>query len=491
MEPNPDSLLTRTKIVATMGPAVADREVLQTLLHAGVDVCRLNFSHGTPDGHSAMLANIREAAAELGRPIAVLGDLCGPKIRLGEIADMDGSGGMPIEAGQELILQREPVVGRDGVVSSTWPGIVEEVVPGERVLIEDGLLRFLCMDKSRDRLVLQCSAGGVLKSRKGINLPNTKLSLPSLTDRDRHYLQWTIDNELDYVALSFVRRPEDVSELRTLMQAGGSRAAIIAKIEKAEAIEQIDAILAAADGLMVARGDLGVEMDLPQVPIIQKQLIRACRNAGKPVIVATQMLQSMIESSSPTRAEVSDVANAIFDGADGVMLSGETAVGRFPIGVVHMMGRVADVTEQDMARRHLYEQPSPYSDEPLPLGAATARAVRRLAEEIRCNLVVVYSQTGETARLFARQRFAVPVVALCDDAVTLRQLNLFYGVLPIAMPMPADAARLLEQADACLQERKLAEKGDTIVLVAGRALGAPGSMNGIIVHTVGGSREEA
>ena len=484
--------MTRTKIVATMGPAVADRSTLSALLDAGVDVCRLNFSHGTPPEHSAMLANIREVAAELGRPIATLGDLGGPKIRLGEVADVDGSGGMPIEAGQELILARDPIVGRGGVVSSTWPGIVDEVVPGERVLIEDGLLRFICMDKSRDALVLQCTAGGVLKSRKGINLPNTHLSLPSLTERDRQYLQWAIDNALDYIALSFVRKAKDLLELRGLLEAGGSRAAIIAKIEKAEAIVDIDAIIAAADGLMVARGDLGVEMDLAQVPIIQKELIRACRRAGKPVIVATQMLQSMIESSSPTRAEVSDVANAIFDGADAVMLSGETSVGRFPVGAVHTMGHVADATEAYMAQRRLHhEAPPPDSDDPLPLGAATARAVRRLAEEIRCKLVVVYSRTGETARLFARQRFSVPVVALCDDAVTLRQLNLFYGVLPIAMPMPADAAELLGQADACLRERKLAAVGETIVLVAGRALGAPGSMNGILVHTVGAAREGA
>lgn len=493
------ALMMRTKIVATMGPAVADPAVLRALIIAGVDVCRLNFSHGDQEWHELMLRTVRQEAAALDKPIAVLGDLGGPKIRLGEVVDETG-GGMAVSAGEALVLQREPILGRGGVVSSTYPGIVDDVQAGDRVLIEDGLIRFVCAGKDANALRLQCTAGGVLKSRKGINLPNTRVKLPSLTQRDSQYVEWAIQNELDYLALSFVRRADELVELRRRL--GNSRAGIIAKIEKAEALEDIDAIIDASDGLMIARGDLGVEVDLAQVPIIQKELIRRCRRAGKPVIVATQMLGSMVENSSPSRAEVSDVANAIFEGTDAVMLSGETSIGKFPVGAVHTMAHVADAAERYLASQPAGDRndssflkdgpqasPSPETDV-IELGTATARAVRRLVEELDCRLVVVYSKSGQTARLFAEQRFAAPVVALCDDSATVRQLNLNYGVMPIGLEMPRDAAQMLEQADALVQERELASHGDRIMLVAGRALGAPGSMNGILIHTVG-SQEEA
>jgi pyruvate kinase len=481
--------MIRTKIVATLGPAVSDPRTMRALLVAGVDVCRLNFSHGRLEEHASMLAIAREQADDLQCPVAFLADLGGPKIRLGEVADEDGSGGMRIEPGQPLVLRRKPVVGSGGVVSSTYPGLVDDVQVGHRVLIEDGLLRFVCIGKDTDHLQLQCSAGGVLKSRKGINLPNTSVRLPSITERDWECVAWAIEKELDYLSLSFMRRADELIQLRQHLNQHGARTQLIAKIEKAEALREIDTIIDAADGLMVARGDLGVEVDLAQVPIIQKDLVRRCRRAGKPVIVATQMLQSMVESSSPTRAEVSDIANAVFDGTDALMLSGETSVGRFPVGAVHTMAHVAEVTES-------YLQKRPYSgDLDAPgaaldwtehrVSAAAAMAVRRLVEELQCRLVVVYSQTGETARLFARQRFGVPVVALSDDPHVLRRINLHYGVMPLPMPMPQDMAELVNQVDSFVQERELATVGDRIVMVAGRALGAPGSMNGILIHSVG------
>ena len=487
--------MIRTKIVATLGPAVGEGRLINALLVAGVDVCRLNFSHGTLAEHARMLQMVREQAGALGLPVAVLGDLGGPKIRLGDVADVGGTGGMPIETGEELIFQREPILGSGGIVSSTYPGIVDDVQVGHRVLIEDGLLRFVCTAKEHGRLHLRCSSGGVLKTRKGINLPNTSVKLPSITDRDWECVEWAIANELDYVALSFVRRAEEVKQLRDHLASRNSQAHVIAKIEKVEALADIDRIVSAADGLMVARGDLGVEVDLAQVPIIQKDLVRRCRRAGKPVIVATQMLQSMVENSSPTRAEVSDVANAIWDRADALMLSGETSVGRYPVGAVHTMAHVAGVTERYLEELAMPAPPAPTESEPAPealrLSAAAAQAVRRLVQELDCRLVVVYSQSGETVRLFANQRFPIPLLGLSNDICTLRKINLHYGVLPMhmPMPMPENPRQLVAQVDVFAQEREMASPGDRIVLVAGRALGGPGSMNGILIHTVGTPQE--
>src|SRR5687768_12411443 len=348
--------MIRTKIVATLGPASDEVECLRRLFQAGVDVCRLNFSHGTLDQHLQVLRNIREAAVVAEHPIAVLGDLGGPKIRLGQVADEGGTGGMPIKVGDELVIQREPVVGSDRRVSTTYAQFTDDVAIGDRVLVEDGMLRFVCVEKTPDALKCACTVGGVLKSAKGINLPNTVVKIPSITDRDWECVAWAIENELDYLALSFVRKADDLVLLREHLRHHEADIQLIAKIEKAEALRDIDAIIEASDGLMVARGDLGVEMDVAQVPIIQKDLIRRGQVAGKPVIVATQMLQSMIEQPSPTRAEVSDVANAIFDGTDAVMLSGETSVGKFPVGVVHTMAHIAEKTEEYLAREPVFKE---------------------------------------------------------------------------------------------------------------------------------------
>ncbi len=493
--------MIRTKIVATLGPAVADAARIRALLIAGVDVCRFNFSHGTLQEHETLLHLVREQAADLDLPIATLGDLGGPKIRLGEVDEANEPGGMLIDVGDPLTVVRHPVVGRGGVVSTSYPAIVDDVGVGDRLLIEDGLLRFVCVGKTQDHLSLQCSAGGVLKSRKGVNLPNTSLTLPSITEHDWECVEWAARHGLDYLSLSFLRRARDLVDLRHHLAKRSASTLLVAKIEKAEAVRDFDGIVLAADAVMVARGDLGVELDVARVPIIQKDLIRRARRAGKPVIVATQMLQSMVEHSSPTRAEVSDVANAVFDGADALMLSGETSIGRFPVGAVHTMAHVAGVTEQYLARDpghtpYARAIDSSLSHEPAgdgsdDLGHAAAHAARRMVDELACRLVVVYSKSGETARLFAKQRFPVPVVALSDDPRVLRQVNLHYGVLPLAMPLPPDVRRLIDDVDACLQERELAAEGDRIVLVAGRALGAPGSMNGILVHIVGTPTEES
>jgi len=474
----------RTKIVATMGPACSAPDLLYSLFEAGVDVCRLNFSHGSLDEHLLMLRNIREAAARWDQPIAVLGDLGGPKIRLGKITDSNKDGGVPIATGDELVIQRQPCVGQGPRVSTTYANFVEDVQVGHRILVEDGLLRFVCTEKNFNELTCRCLAGGVLKSSKGINLPNTAVNVPSITDRDWECVDWAIQNDLDYLALSFVRKAEDLQLLREHLINKVADIHLIAKIEKAEALREIDAIIENSDGLMVARGDLGVEIDIARVPIVQKDLIRRCRTAGKPVIVATQMLQSMIEHSSPTRAEVSDVANAIFDGTDAAMLSGETSVGRFPAGAVHMMAHIAKETES-----YLIDNDPPVDTElklkTMQLSAAVAKGVWQIVHDLKAALVVVWSQTGATARIFSKLRLPTPVMALSSDHRALRRMALHFGVIPQEMEVPHDMAELVENVDRLVRDRNLAPEGSRIVVVAGSSLGTPGTLNGIVIHTLG------
>jgi pyruvate kinase len=476
--------MIRTKIVATMGPACGQGEGLFRLFEAGVDVCRLNFSHGTLDDHLLMLRHIREAAARWNQPIAVLGDLCGPKIRLGKIADENGAGGMTVDVGDELICQRETIVGSAGRVSTIYPHFVDDIKVGDRILIEDGLLRFVCTDKNDSELRCACTTGGVLKSNKGINLPNSHVNLASITERDWQCAEWAVENDLDYLALSFVRKGADIQQLRQFLTERSSDMQIIAKIEKAEAIADIDAILDYADGLMVARGDLGVEMDIADVPIIQKDLIRRCQTVGKPVIVATQMLQSMIDVPSPTRAEVSDVANAIFDGTDAVMLSGETSVGKFPHGAVHMMSHIAETTETYLARTES-PTPPPLRLKTMQLSAAVAHGVRQIVQDLRADLVVIWSQSGATARIFSKNRFSVPIIALSSDHRALRRMALHYGVVPREMAPPADVGQFVAAVDQLILSQGFATVGSRIVIAAGSSLGTPALLNGIVIHTVG------
>jgi len=512
--------MIRTKIVATMGPACGSVDTLYRLFEAGADVCRLNFSHGSLEQHLLMLRNIREAAARFSHPIAILGDLGGPKIRLGKVEDQDGTGGMPIAVGDDLTIQRKPIVGKNkrasstlesliddvqvgdelviqraaviggqGRVSSKYKNLVDDVQIGHRIYVEDGLMRFVCVDKNYNELRANCTVGGVLKTAKGINLPDTTVNVPSITDRDWECADWAIENDLDYLALSFVRKADDLNILRQHLANRGSDIQLIAKIEKADAMAHIDGIIDASDGLMVARGDLGVEMDVAEVPLIQKDLIRRCQTAGKPVIVATQMLQSMIEQASPTRAEVSDVANAIIDGTDAVMLSGETSVGKFPIGAVLVMSHVAETTET-----YLAAQP----DAPdltmklktMALSSAVAKGVRQMASELKAKLIVIWSQTGATARIFSKSRFNIPIVALSSDHRALRRMALHYGVIPQEMAPADDLAALVRAADELVREQGFARDGDRIVVVAGSSIGTPGLLNGVLIHTLGKKRDE-
>jgi pyruvate kinase len=346
------------------------------------------------------------------------------------------------------------------------------------------MLRFVCTAKNYNELRCACTVGGILKSSKGINLPNTFVNVPSITEKDWECADWGIENGLDYLALSFVRKADDIQLLREHLRNKSSDIQIISKIEKAEAVKDIDAIIDVSDGLMVARGDLGVEMDVARVPIIQKDVIRRCQLAGKPAIVATQMLQSMIEAATPTRAEVSDVANAIFDGADAVMLSGETSVGRFPIPTVHIMSHIAETTEEYLASDVVPHEP-PLKLKTTPLSAALARGVWQMVQELKSPLVVIWSQTGATARIFSKMRFPVPVVALSSDHRALRRMALHYGVLPVEMAPPDGMAGLVEAVDRLVTEKNFVPTGSRILIVAGASLGTPSTMNGVVIHTVG------
>lgn len=474
--------MIRTKIVATLGPATSDVDTLVRLFEAGVDVCRLNFSHGKLEDALVLLKSVQTAIQRYGQPIAILGDLGGPKIRLGKVLDQGNTGGMPIAVGDTLVIQRQPVDGANGRVSCTYAHLVDDVKVGDRVLIEDGMLRFVCTDKTADELRCNCTAGGILKSAKGINLPTTAVNIPSITDKDWDCIDWAIEQRLDYLALSFVRKASDIAELRDYLRDKVADIHLISKIEKAEAVDDIDAIIDASDGLMVARGDLGVEMDVAEVPIIQKDLIRRCRVAGKPVIVATQMLQSMIEQSSPTRAEVSDVANAIFDGTDAVMLSGETSVGKFPLGAVHTMSHVAEVTENYLVKsEELHDEVRIKTN--LAAGSL-ARGALRIVRDLDARLVVVWTQTGGTARIFSKHRFPVPIVALSNDQRALRRMALHYGVIPHHMPVVTDIEQVIKATDELIVEKQFANPGDRVLIVAGWSPAMAGSMNGLVLHTV-------
>jgi pyruvate kinase len=477
--------MTRTKIIATMGPAVAEEKTLQSLFEAGVDICRLNFSHGDFNQHGAMLKLIREVAQRVKHPVAVLGDLCGPKIRLGKVADINNTGGMPVNVGDEIIIQREAILGQDGRVSTILESFVDDVQIGHRVLIEDGLLRFVVTDKTRNEVKMSCTVGGILKSSKGINLPNTVINVPSVTDRDFECVDWAVQNNLDYLALSFVRKADDLKLLRGHLQyRKKTDIGLIAKIEKAEALAEIDQIIAASDGLMVARGDLGVEMDVAQVPLIQKDLIRRCQRAGKPVIVATQMLQSMVDQASPTRAEVSDVANAIFDGTDAVMLSAETSVGKFPLGAVHTMAHVAKTTQAYLDANVPKDADPPTVDAEYTAGAL-ARGAWRMTQDAGVKLLVIWSQQGKTARVFSKHHFHCPIITLSSEPGALRRMAIHYGLIPHEMKRHANMNDLIAAIDKMVVEHKYAAVSDRIIIVAGWSPAYPDTMNGVIVHTVG------
>lgn len=481
--------MRRAKIVATLGPASSDPETLQKLLEHGLDVARLNFSHGRHEDHAQVLDRIRVASRHLGRAVAVLQDLQGPKIRTGPLKA--GRAGVRLEPGAEIVITTEgELPGDASLVSTTYPHLAEDVRPGDRLLIDDGLieLRVLATDGVRARC--EVVEGGVLGEHKGINLPGVTLRAEALSEKDRDDLAFGISHGVDFVALSFVRSPGDIAACRAEMERAGRIVPVIAKIEKPEALEQLDAIIAAADGVMVARGDLGVEILPERVPLLQKEICRKGNASGKPVIIATQMLNSMIDHSRPTRAEASDVANAVWDGADAVMLSGETASGKYPLQAVQMMDRIVREAESavvthsaGLAAAVVHARSGAPTNQVIAAAACEAAAVSG-AVAIGC-----FTLRGETARLLASFRPAVPVVAFSPDQAIRRRLALYWGVVPKVMEPVKNADLMSELVSDRLVEDAVAKAGDRVVIVHGTPLGVAGRTNSIRLHEIAYSSE--
>ena len=463
----PTDALTRrarkkTKVVATIGPSSSSEEVMRNLFHAGMNVARLNMSHGDHADHAQRLGLLRKLSLDMQRPIAILADLQGPKIRTGRLA-----GGTPVEwkAGQKTtITVADCPEGTAARVGTTYAGLANDVIPGNVLLVDDGKMRLQVDDVDGDNINCTVVVGGLLKNNKGINLPGVKVSAPSLSDKDKADLAWASANDVDYIALSFVRNARDVRNVKNRIAETGRIIPVIAKIEKPEAVENINEILQEADGIMVARGDLGIEISTQRLPVVQKELIRGANRAGKLVITATQMLESMIENPIPTRAESSDVANAIFDGTDAVMLSGETASGKYPVEAVAEMMRIAiEAEKSDWMPQVELSGNSPFDAYAL----AMAGAADLLCRELKANGIIVSSHNTEKALLLSKQRSDVPVVALCYDHPTWRRLSLFWGIVPLMVPLKEDLNDQLEVGiEECLRNGIYGD-GDTVVVLCG------------------------
>jgi pyruvate kinase len=466
---------SRTKIVCTIGPASESPETIERLIVAGMDVARLNFSHGTHERHAEAIAAIRDLSARRGRPVAVLQDLGGLKIRVGEIAD----GPVTLEPGATFTLTARPVPGDAQAVSITYAGLPRDVRAGDTLLLSDGDLELRVVGTTDVDVTCEVVIGGQLLPHKGINLPTRSVAGESFTDRDRRDLAFGLRHEIDFVALSFVRSAADVRAAAEFMEARGRRVPMIAKIEKHEAVAALDEILDVVDGVMVARGDLGVEIPLARVPRVQKSVIERANRAGKPVITATHMLRSMVHNPRPTRAEVADVANAVLDGTDAVMLSEETAIGRDPVEAVATMRRIAEEAETSFPYEAALRRYTPGTP-----SEAVARAACLLAEDLDAAAIVTLTESGSTARLAAKYRPRCPILAATRHAETCRRLALIWGVVPILTEPAPDTDRWLEGARAAARAAGHLPPGARIVITAGFPPGQPGTTNLIKTETV-------
>jgi pyruvate kinase len=464
----------RTKIVATLGPASSSLENVRALADAGMDAARLNLSHGTQADHAAWARAVRDVQAELGRPLTLIADLQGPKLRIGDIPAP-----RILLDGEEVIVVGEAQVA-DGELPVA-PSVIGEVLrPGHDVLIDDGLVRLSVEEVDAGRARCRVVVGGEVKAHKGVNLPGVPVPIPSLTRKDLDDLEFALGLGVDYVALSFVRAAADVRDLQEIIRQHGSPARVIAKIEKAEAVEVLEQVLAESDAIMVARGDLGVEIGAAIVPLLQKRIILRCLEVGKPVITATQMLESMIEHAEPTRAEASDVANAVLDGTSALMLSAETATGAHPIEAVRTMDRIARTIEPEMSYRHQMPVPG----EETTVGRAMSNVACDLAEALGARAILVPTFTGRTASAVARLRPRRPIVALSHHRTAVQQMALEWGVTPLEMPETRDVEDLWARSIETARQAGVVESGDRVVLTAGTAVNLPGSTNVIKVDVV-------
>ncbi len=471
--------MLRTKIVCTLGPASDDEASIRAFIQAGMAVARVNFSHGMHEDHARRIELVRRAARETGRSVAILADLQGPKLRVGVLP----AEGLALNEGEEVVLVNEESSTEPRMIPIPHAEVLRGVEPGDRILLDDGLLELAVRDWHGPTARARVVTGGVLKSRKGLSLPHTHLRLPSVTAKDQVDAAFALDQGVDYFALSFVRRDRDVRQLRAWLEEHDDHTPIIAKIEKPEALDCIEEIVEASDGLMVARGDLGVEAPAEEVPIAQKRIIRACNQASKPVITATQMLDSMMRNPRPTRAEASDVANAILDGSDAIMLSGETAVGRFPLESVQTMARIATVTERSMPyadwlRRPLLKESRSVTD-------AIAQVACEIASELRAKAIIASTVSGSTARRVASHRPLTPIVAPTPERTTYRQLSLVWGVEPLLVNQFTHTDDMIVTVVDAARDRALVQDGDLVVITAGVPLGGAGLTNTLKVHRVG------
>jgi pyruvate kinase len=466
----------RAKIVCTLGPATSSQERITGLIRAGLDVARLNLSHGTHDDHFAVYHRVRAGSAETGRAVGVLADLQGPKIRLGTFPD----GPVVLKPGEQFAITTDDVPGTEREASTTYQGLPGDVRPGDRVLIDDGNVALEVLSATGSRVLTRVVVGGKISNHKGINLPGVAVSAPALTPKDEADLRWAIDLGVDIVALSFVRTPDDALIARKIMAEAGRQVPLIAKIEKPEAVAVLPDIVDAFDGIMVARGDLGVELPLEQVPAVQKRAIGLAKERARPVIVATQMLESMISAPRPTRAEVSDVAGAVSEGADAVMLSAETGVGAYPIETVATMARIIAAAEANTLRAE-----SSLTRVPTTTGGAIARAAAEVAAIVGAKALVAFTITGETARRLARYRSPIPLLAFTTEPATRSQLALVWGVETFIVPTVRHTDDMVREVERALLDLGRLTLGDKIVIVAGSPPGSPGKTNALRVHRIG------
>ena len=466
----------RAKIVCTLGPATSSAEQIARLVDAGMDVARLNLSHGSHADHQLAYERVRAASIASGRGVGILADLQGPKIRLGTFP----GGPVRLNQGDEFTITTEDVPGDRTQASTTYQGLSGDVWPGNRILIDDGRVLLEVTGVGGPRVRTRVLAGGTISDHKGINLPGVGVSAPALTPKDEADLRWALGVGVDMIALSFVRSPADADAVRDIMTECGTRLPVIAKIEKPEAVEALPEIVAAFDGIMVARGDLGVELPLEQVPLVQKRAIGLAKEKARPVIVATQMLESMISAPRPTRAEVSDVATAVDEGADAVMLSAETSVGEYPVEAVATMSRVVCAAEEECLR-----PVSSLTRIPTTTGGAIARAAVEVGAIVGARALVAFTMTGETARRLARYRSPIPLLVFTSTPATRSQLALIWGVETFIVPMVDHTNEMVHQVEAALLDIGRCEKGDKLVIVSGSPLGSPGKTNSLRVHRIG------
>lgn len=474
--------MRRAKIVATLGPATSSYEDIRAIIEAGVDVARMNLSHGSYAVHEEIFGKVRKAATASGRAVAVLVDLQGPKIRLGKFKD----GPHHLDVGDIFTITIEDIEGTGEICGTTYKGLPGDVKPGDTLLIDDGRVKLRAIATDATSVTTETVVAGTVSNNKGINLPGVAVNVPALSEKDEDDLRWALKLGADYIALSFVRNAEDITRVHEIMGEEGVRLPVIAKIEKPQAVDNLEAIIDAFDGIMVARGDLGVELPLEAVPIVQKRAVELCRRMAKPVIVATQMLESMISNPIPTRAETSDVANAVLDGADAVMLSGETSVGEYPVVTVQTMARIVESTED-----HGLERVAPLGTKPRTQGGAITLAAAEVAEFVEAKFLCVFTESGDSVRRMSRLRNGIQILGFTPSESILRRMSLSWGVQSYLVDRVTHTDAMYRQVDDILLAEGLAEVGDKVVVISGSPPGIPGSTNDLRVHRIGDAKNAA